>query len=1037
MADITRDSAPPQVGNLFPETLDMPVLKRSRVEDDSSADKIKVELEFDEVEFNPDLFGVDCAPEPMDVEVEVLPDTDIYTEWIPAVLREFMSCSAFSCDHCTTLNGNNGTWSGTDDVKGSQVRSQHDEREKVRRVREYHNRLKRKAGKKEIDRNDPDDMSERRVGAPKNHKNYETEPTSEAERPAKIKPETFLVKNDCDIGWDGSIVYVWSDGQFVSPVGVSLRYVPVGHRIRAVKSGFGFVVTEPEKGVDSVATACCTREDVQEIYSSTGTELRHDSYTVFWPLYNALRVKFPTYLPKTHTRNAAISLFESQFAPLGLPISVGVSTCNYFIAMKRVMEHEVVKNTPGYEPMDHELDNVYYCHDVGVAVNHEMLTVKNGVTCTLEDTYQPGDHFRVSMKGGKVDFFPDEGPIVYPQFNTELNDLAKYKRSIMFSFNGKGVEPFLLYDVNGKNACKAGKRTFATRDLERLYVHNQYRLGAYGFSPQSILRAMRVSIHGNLVVVGDNKHSHEVWIDERQDIMAELCGEFSDLSEEVVRECYQQAPHFVHSNQKSLVRRHHRDVLTYAVDSIRNAKRWVYYKSFDEYYTHIEPILGREFNASIPHVKRKLRMRYVAGARIHDTDDLMVNKLTGCVKKEMAKFGKVPRLFVSYGAGAMYANELPEFVKKAIDGFHTLLIPSAVGDITVSTYVIAKPKCDVFENCFSKIREAVSLHNHVLSIVYSDDSVYAGNVAGHPFLYNVDISSCDAGQRWPVFLWLYECLATQCPKLAEGLVKQCCLPIDVRNPSNLREVMTINFDGPFEGSGTVLTTILNSVMGLKISQMVGRVMAKQCGASFGDAEVEQCIRYGATLMGHKVTLESCAPTGAIVFEKAQLLKHSMHQCLDGSWTYAINYGTIYRSLGTVEGDLTHDQVGMTMSEFKTSTWARRMDRFVSTVIAGLQHEPSSCVLKSLRDRFSQQVPVETDAQRDLLTQHGLHDTDKLDRSTKVLDPESLARRYDCDVSELDDLANANKQIAFGWEYVNEAVAAFYRVDYGAPNRRGV
>jgi hypothetical protein len=1011
------------------------------------------------------------------------------------------------------LNGNNGSWSGTDDVDNIT------RMDAIRRARkQYHNRQFRRPYDNLLRAEDREVHFERLPGDPpvnnrafqvlaaqrhadiqnaallqdqefsaNAHRNCpsvdevsndstEVESDDESNSPSsscddESQTGKVLVKGCNDVGWDGKLCYRFKDDHFINDVGLIHPHVLEGDRFpNAVDPGYGYLTIVNDGGSEVSASSCCSKVLLPE-YFYLGSDHREETYSVFWPLYIDLSRKFPTNIVKAHTSAAAHATSEKEFMTKGVPPSLCVSTTRYFLALKTYMASEEIKNTPGATPEDHDNENVYYCHAVGVTVDHGALTRKYGSTCVLEDEYVMNNHFSVSMTGGTVNVVRRRGLVdldlvVYPRFDTLENETPKYYKSMMFNFGGSTVEPFVLFDVNGANAAKACKRLFAARDEEELYTHCQYRLG-YHMARQMatvhrapILDVMRVQLGPDAnednkaldihdldpddlirntglpactVQVGHGRKSHSVFVGDdssQTDRMIEL---YDLLNAADILDLYAELPLLIASKQDELVSRCGRDVLTHVVDLLRTTKKWLFYVGYDAYLTHLEPFISRDHIASLPHVKRQLRMIYVKGAQIHDTQDLMVSRLGANVKKEMAKFKKVPRLYVTYGAGSMYANQLPEFAKVAIDGYYH----STFGKVVTTIYIIGKPRSDTFDRAFADMRDSVGGRDVLYIVLYSDDSVYAGNINGVPFLFNVDISSCDAGQRWPIFLALHQMYSVFCPQLSLGTIKQCTLPIDIRNPSNKAENCVVEMDGPFEGSGTPNTTILNHV-GNYFNAVSSAAALGKCRDSITSSDsIQQCILLGATLVGHKVTIEDCGSQGPIEFEKAQLLKNSMFKTVDDQWTYGINYGTIYRSLGTYDGDMTQSQLGMDFATFKTTLWKDRMDLFVGGVIQGLCHEPSSTIIDALRQRFTKtiDIAVATQSQRDLLNSHGLYEqSEKPDRSQLRISDESLCARYDCTLDDLQALANKSKGIRFGVEYSDEAVDCFYRVDYGACDR---
>jgi len=962
----------------------------------------------------------------------------------------------------SVLNGNNGSWTGSDDVETALS-------DKLQRARrQYYNRVNnrrpmdenlraadgdmelRVAGKPKIRAEVPKNFAYYRALASQNDKDdsdsdlpdldHDSDDESEDELEVRCNPVDltgeFLVKGANNVGWDGKHCYHFNGDFFTSREGVIKRSIDEGvHLQHCIKVGTGFftVSDDETKGTPIITSPCCALIYLPE-YCHLGESHNAEHYDVFWPLLKVLESKFPTNAVKNHTRQAAHAAGEREFLNVGLPPGLLNSTVRYFCANKTHMLTEQLKNTPSYAPPDCENENAYYCHSVGVTVDHCGVFKQVSVSCDIPSNYDVNGIFSVSIKGGVclVDRHLgvlNEETLVRPVFDTPENLTPKFYHTRMFRLVGTGTEPFLLYDVNGANAGKALKRCLAKRDHEALFTQCQYRFGhalALGSSPD-ILTAMRVRCGADYVRVGHGNDYHNVPISDDNNMLHELEIICPSIPRNILERQYSHSPQQMIGYTQDLTDCHKRDLLRHTIDKLLTTKNWLFYVGYDAYLTHLEPILFRQNLADMPHVKKQLRIAYINGAQIHDTDELLVSELSGQVKKELAKFGKVPRLFVSYGAGSMYAGHLPEYSKLAIDGHHF----HQIGELFVDIYIIGKPRSDMFDAAFQTIRDAVTSTNYLFVVLYSDDSVYAGNINGVPFMLNVDISSCDAGQRWPIFLAVHNGMAQTCPMLSRGLIKQCTLPLKVKNPSNPSESLTIKFDGPYEGSGTVLTTLLNHYGSYLIARNAASSLSL-CLPNITEIDtITDCIRLGAACAGHKITIEDCEGC----FEKVQLLKHSMMLTEDGRWTYGINYGTIMRGLGSVEGDMTHDQLGMNYSQFKTTNWSERLDRFTGVVIQGLKHEPSSVIMDALRERFCNVIDesAATRGQRELLRKHGLYDQDgEPVRSSLYVTDESLCARYGCTVDDLHNLANTIKGIKLGMDYIDPAVATFFQVDYGAP-----
>lgn len=489
-------------------------------------------------------------------------------------------------------------------------------------------------------------------------------------------------------------------------------------------------------------------------------------------------------------------------------------------------------------------------------------------------------------------------------------------------------------------------------------------------------------------------------------------------------------------------------------DGLKTDCHWLYYEGYRRFLTCMEPILSRQFNANIPHVKRALRQAYVNGVLLHEDEDCMVRRMNACVKMEFAKTGKVPRLFVTYGAGCMYANELPEYAKIMLDGDEEALSGMCVdmtagpragtcGNLTYTMHVMAKPSSTRLTEMLRAAIDAMKVDNHVCVLVYSDDTVYTGRINGVDFATNVDIASCDASQGPLVFSLTGALLSKFHPGRAQKLLEQCTRPLMIENPNDRAEQIRIDFYSAFEGSGTVLTTILNHIASMLIGYSAIGFLAKMVdmyGPGIDPSksralreDVGNMIQLGAFSVGHHVTVEHCGGLDSPIIEKIQFLKRSPLLCSDGSYHAVLNYGCLLRSFGSVMGDLTSEQIGVGVEEFRNMTWQEKMDTFLAGVVRGLVNEPASALLDALRERFLSGThlngylggAVVTDPSRNL----ELSWSDAKIGDLRI-DPGSLSARYEITSDDLNELCSHIKQLLIGDESTTKAAAQFYRMDYG-------
>lgn len=448
------------------------------------------------------------------------------------------------------------------------------------------------------------------------------------------------------------------------------------------------------------------------------------------------------------------------------------------------------------------------------------------------------------------------------------------------------------------------------------------------------------------------------------------------------------------------------------LDGIRNTGSWVYNRTWVEYLTVFHPYLSRESCAMIKHLKRELRKSYVKGVKLHMDDDLMVREIDATVKREIAKAGKNPRFVAAYEAGSMYANELPEFVKVGIDGEHTFVLhPRAGGESVVLTlHIMAKPKADSLPSMFKQLELATSTPNSIYAMIFSDDAVYSGCIGGKSFMFNADVSSNDSSQDVPAFLCAGLAMGRFSKMRARGLLKQCMLPIRVRDKEGGEGSYKIQFKGPFEGSGSVLTTILNHFGSALIAMAFGQLMTD-------GYEVERAMREGAGLVGHTMTMDVCSRMEDVLFLKRYPVR------VGEGWVPQIAGGALLKRFGYVDGDLTHEQLGLSKAEFDALEFSDRFHAHQSGIMKGWKHEPGNPLMNALRCKFQSDKSVEV-----------LHDSLKfvfvdVASHTAVDGANAFARRYRLTEVEVAELVESVEGWSVGVTCCSAAAKKIMAKDY--------
>lgn len=410
--------------------------------------------------------------------------------------------------------------------------------------------------------------------------------------------------------------------------------------------------------------------------------------------------------------------------------------------------------------------------------------------------------------------------------------------------------------------------------------------------------------------------------------------------------------------------------------------------------------------ASVEHQKKKLRQaiqNFRWDARMKPRDYHKVIKLN--VKKEWAKPGKASRLFASYGDGALLCPELPDFLKLGLFGF----LRRDVGGLVVDTLILSICTPETLAVAFEFLRTVPECPVPCVAVViYSDDAVVGTNCGGTRW-YNVDKVSKDSSAQEFEFRCVHEILRRIDLEAANALVQQCKLPFEFMSTEG---VCFIDAPHPKEGSGTVLTTVLNHVdngmFGTCISAFAEEVL---------QGKVEEAMRLSAFAFGHDISIEPCE-----VFEKVQFVKRSPVQLMDGSWSFMTNLGCRYRSLGTCDGDLTHISLGVDIEEWRAMSWRDRGERLVGNVVQSWVNEPAN----ELDDAFRARFKGSSNHQQEVSFEY------QGGGSSKAADPASLDRRYPGWLDHAREVSQQIVEVGLFDEVVSPLFATIYNVDYGLP-----
>lgn len=816
-------------------------------------------------------------------------------------------------------------------------------------------------------------------------------------------------------------------------------FVQVGEVLAdVVGHGPGWVTTCEGKGKPAIIAEGCLAYLSVPSYRYMQKVVPSFRELVFLPHLNLMRKANPLDNPGLKDIKAINRMANSNYAHADFLREVLADTMDYYIQSARY------NSARADSPLENYIGGCGRTDDLYQTLPRDVRSVTGPTTgrasqvshLNAELPYAWAENLRADMTLVGIrgcTLAPFEGSLL-PVFDTEAPPTGH--RTKYFSFNGSGQAPFIQYARSACNLRQGLKRVLSARAGEFWYRKQARKLAhrICDFSPQLTRPGQHRMLRRRSQRFMARFYSHP-------SVKAHANMTFAEAGEEYAHQVQSPLPFAVENDvvdpmfdftatcMQEMVFDTGRSLIHKVCDSLMNSAHWAYYSGFDLLLTLGCNLWSREFCAQIPHVKKALRMAYVQGVKDFWSADVMVDRLNGAVKEELAKFKKAPRLFVTYEAGCMYANELPEFVKVCMNGERTFRTGSMSGTI----HIFAKPKTAVLVQAFRSLIEATGIHDHMYALIFSDDVVYAGcrRTAGggrQCFCFNGDIASNDSSQDACAFLSAFLLMSRFHEGSAFGLVEQCTKPMVFENPDHVkgtaRESFTIECAVPFEGSGTILTTILNHCASFLISCNFLWLLGNQHSLSTAD-----CYLAAAAFAGHCVTMDDCCTDGVVVPERIQFLKRSpmLGSGPDGvvDWWPVKNAGCVLRSFGTMSGDMQARHLGLDQPSFWALSDHDKAERFFAGVVAGDKNEPMCPIQAALRSRFPVGQP---NPLRDMSAGDYVLETQDLQHIT--IDESSFMRRYGVREWELQLLTSCIDHIRVGSHTATTAAAAFYAVDYG-------
>lgn len=292
-------------------------------------------------------------------------------------------------------------------------------------------------------------------------------------------------------------------------------------------------------------------------------------------------------------------------------------------------------------------------------------------------------------------------------------------------------------------------------------------------------------------------------------------------------------------------------------------------------------------HAADPHIKRELRMRardelIEAGAEHAIERNWCPKVCTWKLKTlEDAKPGKYPRCIVDLTVPAsLYGFRL-------FDKFKIAMSSESLHYKGGEIEFIKSPDPFSLESAFKKLLDPPGRYYFCY---FSDDACLSIRVNGQVWMFNLDISSCDASHSDVQFRTLLDLTPPHLRRWMKLLMKQCKSKLCVRNPENPKECVVFKLLCYMLLSGWTGTTAINGVANVSIA----------CAIADADINVPGDIALAAREAGYVVT---GGETPLQHPEQLQFLKHSPMLDTTGQYRPVLNFGVMLRCSGRTHGDL--------------------------------------------------------------------------------------------------------------------------------------
>lgn len=409
-----------------------------------------------------------------------------------------------------------------------------------------------------------------------------------------------------------------------------------------------------------------------------------------------------------------------------------------------------------------------------------------------------------------------------------------------------------------------------------------------------------------------------------------------------------------------------------------------------------------------PKDKVKMRQRFyedlLSGAAMKDwapREQVAEAKL----KREIAKWGKATRFYVSLGVKALMLTGWAAYMWK--DALEREFIKP-----NFRAKFIKTPNQEVMNSIPEWFRQCAEGETRV--VLFSDDALGVRRIGGNLYIIESDISSCDSSVGDAVYDWIDT--FTSCNPVFEQQIKEATSqmkwPIMVRNPAQPLQKKYLYPRKRVLYSGSAITTVTDTTVNLCCWYNFANMKTKPKDIS---KNIELAFERAGFLCTADVNMDT--PKG---WASSSFLKHFFVELPDG-WKAVPCLGVVMRSFG--------NQMINFKPTFKGKyQWDVEARRYLTGVVESYKHFGNYDFMNSLRKAFP---PIE--GVKENKTSLGFilsQCSDEVD--DRYVPMELISLRYGLTQFEEVEMCQDAERMDVGIRYTREYCDKILEVDYGLP-----